>query len=87
MIRGYNMTDQEMIDRLKVAIEEECNKLGIDVVTGKKLLLGDKVAMSKWIESTRILLLEDESLVGDEYFQRTARALKMLSEGVKLDYS
>jgi hypothetical protein len=36
--------------------------------------------MTKWFESTRILLSEDESLVDDDYFMRTAKAVIKLSE-------
>jgi hypothetical protein len=72
------MTDQEMKDRLTVALEEVCKNNNIDIVTGKKLLLGHKQAMTGWIENTKILLEEDQSLVDDDYFMRSAAAVKKM---------
>ena len=72
------MTEKEMLEKLRVALEEVCKNHKIDIVTGKKLLLGNQQAMTSWIENTKIILDEDPSLVSDDYFMRTASAVTKL---------
>ena len=74
------MTDQQLKEKLTKALVTVCQTENIDIVTGKKLLLGNKEAMTKWIESTNILLEEQKGLVDENYFLRTARAVIKLSE-------
>ena len=74
------MTDQQLKEKLTKALVTVCKTKNIDLVTGKKLILGNKEALNNWIESTNILLEEQPSLVDENYFLRTARAVIKLSE-------
>ena len=74
------MTDQQLKEKLTKALVTVCQNENIDLVTGKKLILGNKEALNNWIESTNILLEEQKGLVDENYFLRTARAVIKLSE-------
>ena len=74
------MTDQQLKEKLTKALVTVCQNENIDLVTGKKLILGNKEALNNWIESTNILLEEQPSLVDENYYLRTAKAVIKLSE-------
>lgn len=77
--RGEYMTEKELINQLKQAIERYCDRnKTIDRVTAKKLVIGDKKALNVWIENTNMLLEEAPGEINQAYFDRTAKAIEHL---------